>query len=164
METTEKAGDKAWELHNTIAQNEALRRKLLFDSMKAIHEIHDGKLYQTLLGDENAPWSAYLGQHELYYTKSQIYQYDKVYQKFVKELDINAGVIDMIPVSKLSAIVNLVNKENVLEWITKANELTSQDFQDEIRKAQGKESYLTCPHKNKVEYEICSSCSFRHKK
>lgn len=162
MLQNEQEGQKAFQLHERVKQNEIHRRRLLFDSMEAIHELHKGKHYQTILGDENAPWSAYLGQHDTYYSASQIYTYDKIYQKFRNELGVHPDTISEIPVTKLSNLITVVNLDNVNDWLTKAKELTTQDFNDELRKAHGKISYLDCPHKF-VPYSICGSCGFRHK-
>lgn len=159
----EEKGKLAFALHLAITNNEMERRSLMFNNMKLIHEMHAKGLYKVVLGDENAPWSAYLSQHSTYYTASKIYMLDKIYGKFVKELSIPIEAIKDIPNSKLSAIISFVTKENINEWLTKAVELTSQDFQDEIRKAQGKVSYLECRHSNEVNYAICQSCSNRHK-
>ena len=131
--------------------------------MKHIHELHSSGLYKIVLGDEDAPWSAYLGLNETYYSSSKIYTLDKVYQKFVKELGLEPEDIRDIPTSKLSSLLSIVTKENVDEWLAKAESLTNQDFQDEIRKTQGKISYLDCKHEHEASYKICPDCGFRHK-
>lgn len=163
QESNEAIGNEAFSMHKQIANNELARRTLMLENSRLIHEMHSKGLYKVVLGDTNAPWSAYLSQHDTYYTASKIYMLDKIYGKFVKELGIDISVVADVPNSKLSAIISFVTKENVNEWLTKAGQLTSQDFQDEIRKAQGKVSYLECPHKKEVQYAICQSCSHRHK-
>lgn len=160
----EQRGEKAWTLHKQVSENEKKRRLLLLENAELIHEIHSQKLYQVILGDEEAPWSAYLSQHEVFYPASKVYSLDKIYLRYIKELELLPVMISDIPLSKLSNLISLVTKENVEEWLDKARTLTSQDFNDEIRIAQGKESYLNCPHKNEKEYLICQSCGFRHGK
>lgn len=160
---TEQQGEQGWALHKAIENNELERRRLLFENMALIHEMHNSKLYKVVLGDENAPWNAYLTQFGVFYSASKIYMLNKIYGTFIKGLGLTPEQIVDIPHSKLSLIISFVTKENVHEWLMKARELTSQDFQDEIRKVQGKESYLTCPH-TFTEYEICGKCSFRHRK
>ena len=158
-----KDGERAWFLHSHIKENEIKRRQLLLDSMEAINELYKDKLYQVVLGDAEAPWSAYLGQHSTFYSASQIYLFNKIYQKFIVELGVNRDEIADIPTTKLSSLIGVVNKENVLEWLQKAREFTNQDFQDEIRVSQGKESCLDCKHECEVDYKICQKCGFRHK-
>lgn len=158
-----KDGERAYWLHSNIKTLESQRRNLLLQSMEAINELYSTKLYRIILGDENAPWSAYLGQHDTFYSASQIYLFNKIYQKFIIELGVNRDEIADIPTTKLSNILKLVTKENINEWLTKARELTNQDFTDEIRIAQGKESYQTCQHESEVDYKICQKCGFRHK-
>lgn len=159
----EKDGIEAFRLHSEVGENEMLRRKLMFRNMELIHELHRTKGYKVILGDDEAPWSAYLGQHEVFYSASKIYTLDKIYGKFISELGLSMDQIVSIPTSKLSNLINVVNGDNVLEWLNKAKELTTQDFEDELRVATGKVSYLECPHKNTVLYSICQSCGFRHK-
>ena len=161
--TNEEKGIKAWALHNAITNNEKLRRELFLENMKNINELYSDKLYRVVLGDEDAPWKAYLGQHEVFYTASKVYTMNKIYQKFVKELCIELSVIVEIPTTKLSNLLTVVTKENVMEWLTKASVLTTQDFQDELRKSQGKISYLDCKHETAELYTICNKCGFRHK-
>ncbi len=158
----ENKGTEAWNLHNKIKQNEMNRRLLMLDSMEALHTLHSKKLYRAVLGDEDAPWTAYLGQHDTYYSASQVYTLDKIYQKFIVELKVNPKNILEIPTTKLSNLVPIVTMDNVVEWLTKAETLTNFDFQDEIRKSKGKKSYLDCTHQF-TPYQICSSCGFRHK-
>ncbi len=163
-EQYEEVGNEAFVVHSQIAENEKQRRQLLLENAELIHLMHSKGLYKVILGDENAPWSGYLTQHELFYSASKVYMLDKIYLKFIKELELDPSEIADIPHSKLANLIGVVTEENVHEWLTKARTLTSQDFNDEIRVAQGKESYLTCPHRNQVTYDICSSCGFRHKK
>lgn len=158
----EQKGEKAWALHTQVIKNEQMRRALLIENMKNIHELHLDKLYTVIIGDEDAPWSAYLANNDIFYSASQVYTYDKIYGKFVKELNIDIDKLIDIPHSKLSNLISVVTKENVDDWLSKAESLTTQDFEDELRKAKGKISYLDCPHKY-VPYSICSSCGFRHK-
>lgn len=158
----EQAGEIAFTIHSRIEDNELSRRRLLLENAELIHKMHSEQYYKAILGDENAPWSAYLSQHGIYYSASKVYALDKVYSKFVKELRIPLENIVDIPITKLGSLIPIVNKENVEAWITKARELTSQDFQDELRIASGKESYLTCPHSKEKIYAICQSCGFRH--
>ena len=162
MIQNEKTGRKAWQLHEQIIENEKTRRLLLLSNMKNIHEMHSDKLYTAVLGDEDAPWSAYLGHQDIFYSASQVYTYDKIYGKFVKELNIDVDKLIDIPHSKLSNLVSIVTAENVDDWLSKAESLTTQDFDDELRVAKGGTSYLNCPHKY-VPYSICSSCGNRHK-
>lgn len=159
----EKQGEVAFSVHNQIIENEKQRRSLFLQNMELIHEMHNKQYYKSILGDDEAPWSAYLGQHEVFYSASKVYTMDKIYSKFVKELEVDIDEISDIPSSKLSNLLSVVNRENVSDWLTKARVLTTQDFEDELRKAQGKISYLECPH-NFKEYEICAKCGFRHRK
>jgi len=158
----EKDGEKAFDYHTQIVKNENKRRELLFDNMKYLAELHNTGLFRAVLGDEDAPWSAYLGQYDVFYSKSKVFNFVKIYNKFIKELGLSSERIASIPHSKLGLLIGVVNKENVEEWLTKSETLTSQDFNDELRIAEGKESYLNCKHENAKLYTICSVCGYRH--
>lgn len=160
---TEREGEQAFFLHNKIIENEKQRRELLLENIKFLTEVYNKKLYKAVLGDEKAPWSAYLGQFETYYSKQKVFSFIQIYNKFVNELGLDSKILAEFPYSKLGLLVSVVNKENVNEWLEKARELTNQDFQDELRIAQGKKSYLDCEHEDMRKYEICQTCNFRHK-
>lgn len=159
----EQTGEKAFKLHQQIAENEKQKRQLSIESAELIHLMHSEKLYKVILGDENAPWSAYLSQNEVYLSASKVYMLDKIYGKFIKELGLEVTQIVDVPYSKLANLIGVVTKENVEEWLNKSKVLTSRDFNDELRIAQGKESFFECSHRNQVNYSICQSCGERHK-
>lgn len=158
----EKEGQRAFELHKQIADNELERRRLLLVNMQFVNELHSSGLYKAVLGDEKAPWSAYLGQHEVFYSREKVWQYDRIWEVFVKGLRAKPEDIVDIPTSKLIALIPLINKGNLEKWLDEARALTTQDFNDEIRVAQGKVSYVDCKHRFE-KYEICRDCNFRHK-
>lgn len=160
----EESGKVAFSIHEQIIENETARRKLLLENAELIHMMKDKEYYKAILGDENAPWTGYLTQHEVFYSASKVYALDKVFETFTKKLGIPLQDIADIPITKLSSIVNVVNEGNVDEWLSKARELTAQDFKDELRIAQGKQSYHDCKHENEVDYGICQSCGYRHRK
>jgi hypothetical protein len=155
-------GEIAWNLHNQVVRNEQKRRELLLDNMKYLCELYDTKLYKVILGNEDSNWSAYLGQHETYYSRSQVYNFAQIYKRFTKELGLEPKDYIDIPQSKLQRLIKIVTIENVNDWLTKARELTTQDFDDEIRILKGEESYLDCKHLEIKKYESCQKCGFRH--
>lgn len=159
---TEQEGKEAWKLNEMVIENEKKRRQLLFDNMKYLAELHNTGLFRAVLGDGEAPWSAYLGQHEVFYSRSQVYNYVKIYNKFIKELKLDSQLLVNIPYSLLYSLIRVVNENNVIEWLDKAKSLTTQDFRDELRIAEGKESYNDCKHKDIKLYSICPTCGYRH--
>ena len=162
MEKNENA-EYAFSLHKMIEENEIKRRELLFYNMEILNKIYREKYFKIILGDEEAQWSAYLGQHEIFYARSKIFTMNRIYQRFIVELKIDVQRIAPIPLTKLANLLPVVDKKNVDEWLTKAEVLTNQDLNDEIRIASGKESYLNCEHKEEQTYKVCSKCGNRHR-
>jgi hypothetical protein len=158
-----REGEYAWYLHNQIVENEKQRRKLLVESIKYLLEIKESGLFKAILGDERASWSAYLTQNDTFGSRNVIAYYIRIYDTFVKKWGLDTESFMDIPYSKLYLIVQIATKENIFDWLEKARNLTTQDFEDELRIAKGKKSYLDCQHRFD-EYEICSECGFRHKK
>lgn len=152
----------AWALHKAIENNEMERRSLLFANMKLLNGLYSKGLYKIILGDENAQWSSYLSQHEVFYSRNKVFTMNRIFQKFIIELKLSVQEIFSIPITKLDSLLTVVTKDNVQDWLTKAQSLTNQDFNDELRIAQGKESYLNCEHSDEKTFKVCAKCGNRH--
>jgi hypothetical protein len=159
----EEKGKIAFDLHQIIAGREMKRRELLFENMRDINRMYSEKLFRVFLGDENAQWSAYLGEHSVFYSRSKVFTMNRIYQRFIVELKIDVQRIAPIPLTKLANLLPVVDRKNVEDWLTKAETLTNQDLNDEIRIASGKESYLNCEHKEEQTYKVCAKCGNRHR-
>jgi len=160
---TQIDGDTAFKLHQQIKSNELQRRELLAINSELLSKIKKNELYRAILGDDKAPWSAYLGQIEVMYSRHDVYNMIRIQQKYCEELGLKYETIADIPKSRLAIIIGIVTKDNVQDWLNKARVLTNQDFKDEFREAKGLPTTETCTHKLE-EYEICSICGFKHKK
>ena len=71
MPTEEQRGTLAFNKNTRIVMNEIKRRELLIENILLLNEMKDG-LYKDYLGDADAPWSAYLAETEIYYTRSRV--------------------------------------------------------------------------------------------
>ncbi len=162
MIITEKDGVDGFNLHQRIKDNEQQRRTLLADNAYFLSLMKDRELYKAVLGDEKADWNAYLGQVEVMYSRNDVRKMMQIYSKFVVELEQSYSDICDIPKSRLLVLIPIVTKETLEEWLSKARELTNLDFRDEVRIAKGLKPSEECEHTFK-EYEICSTCGFKHK-
>lgn len=156
-------GTIANELHQKVAQNEEMRRALLMENMQMLSQLKTKNLYRAILGDERAPWSAYLGQLEVFYSRNEVNNYIRIYDKFINELGVDKNRIYKITRSRLFDLIPIINRENVDELLSMAEVLLSQDWVNEMRIRRGKTSIDECPH-SFVEYEICQECGSKHKK
>lgn len=163
MEQTEQEGINGFNLHQQIAANELMRRRLLGENVRLLQIMKDTKLYKAVLGDENAEWVGYLGQVETFYSRNEIYNLMRIYDKFVTDLGFEYATISDIPKSRLIELLPVVNMENVERLLQDARVLTSRDFTDVVRQLKGLPTTDTCTH-TFTEYEICSICGEKHKK
>jgi len=93
--------------------------------------------------------------NEIGIKRSTAYHCIKVWQEFGKYLESDGLDIPFRRVIKLLPVA----KENKEGWLEKAKTLTEKDFEDEIRKAKGKTSYLECQHdKGWVFLKKCKDC------
>jgi hypothetical protein len=157
---TERDGELAFQYHTKIQENELKRRELLAENAKLLSKMKGG-LYKSILGDEKAEWSGYLGQIEVMYSRNDVYNMIRIYDKFCKDLGVNYKEIADIPKSRLLELIPVISSLGQLqEWIDKARVLSNSDFRDEVRVAKGLVSMDSCQHKFK-EYEICSQCGLK---
>ena len=68
-----------------------------------------------------------------------------------------------IDYSRLVKLLPVVNEKNKDEWLTKAESLSNDDFDDELRVAKGKESRLDCRHEWE-DWQKCKKCLIIRKK
>ncbi len=152
--------EKARALHDKISQNETARRVLLSENAAYLSELEENKLYTSILGDETAPWSAYLGQVETFYSRSQANSLIRVY-RVMKRLEIPLTNYYDIPLSRLVDILPILTKENAEDWFGRARLFVSKDWKVETRKEKG---LITeedeHEHEMKV-FEQCEKCGFK---
>lgn len=157
----EARGKIAWELHQEIIKNETNRRELMAKNAELLSKIYDHSYYHELLGDENAQWSGYLGEIQIFYSRSKVHNLVTIYKRLTEKLGIIAELWAQIPTSRLIDILPFVTKESAEEWFTKALTLTGRDWLIETRKAKGLIT-LEDEHKHKfTTYEMCSICGMK---
>lgn len=161
---TQEEGIQAFELHQLIVENERQRRILLGKNIANLKLMKDSLLFKVILGDNEAEWSAYLGQVETFYSRNEVYNLIRIYNKFVVELGCDFSNICDIPISRLSELVLVVDKHNLEDLLANARVLTSQDFRNSIRGIKGLATIDDGHPHLFVDYKICSVCGERHKK
>lgn len=163
--TKEQRGEEGWNIDQRVKARELQRRKLFAENVKDIHEILSKQLYKDILGDETAEWTAYLGELEVYYPRNTIYPLMKIYEKFELEFEKPFADVCHIPKQRLLDIGRIIkSKDDLPDWLNKAETLLARDWRDEIRQYQGLPSTLDCNHDKMQLYEICKSCGVKHRK
>ena len=154
----EKRGKIAFSLHSKIVEREEQRRNLL--ALNAVDLVHmfESELYKDMLGDEDAPWAAYLGELTIFYSRNQINSYIKVYQKYTKELGVPPEAWVEVPITRLIDALPVVTASNWEEWMVKGKTLTTRDWNIELRQLKG----LLTEEEHEVHddniYKICKQC------
>ncbi len=156
----EKA-DKAFKLHNQIVKNEEERRRLLYENSLALLAMQESNLYQDILGDEKAPWSGYLGQVEIFYSRNKVYDMTRVAKKFLVDLKLDYNSIANIPLSRLCAVLSLVKTENIELLLSQAKTLTAKDFDIVLREMKGLVTEDQEHEHNYQHVQHCKICGHR---
>lgn len=162
MDTSPKQGEQAFALHQIIVKNEQDRRVLLARNIAALKQIKENNLYKAVLGDETADWKAYLAQIETFYTRSEVHNMFRVFDKFVTELGFEYESISDIPISRLLLLIPIIDKDNSEELLSSARVLTRRDFNNIVRGKKGLPTTDTCNH-DYEHYLICKICGDRRK-
>lgn len=160
----ERDGAKAFFNNKRIVELENQRRLLLLQMGEILTEIKEGQQWRDVLGDENAPWSAYLGQIELFLTRHRTKGVMDIYKLLHKKLGIPLQELAEYPINRLIEILKYHEGEEQLRTMMDiAKVALPQDWRDTLLEMRGKPTSETCTH-DFDEYEICSHCGTRHKK
>jgi hypothetical protein len=155
--------ENAFKLHSDIVKNEHLRRALLVDNIRMLHEVFDKKYYKDILGNKEGQWAGYLADLEIFYSRNEVYKYIKIYKYLTQKLNVEPSKWLEIPLTRLSQCLSHLTQDNYEEWFTKANVLTPKDWKIETRKAKG---FITedDEHEHIMEqFEVCKVCGAKHR-
>ncbi len=161
---SENRGERAFKLHLQVTKSEVMRRDLLYKAVAYLNEIREEKLYKEILGDEDADFSAYLAQIEVFYTKARIHALNRIFKHLSMGLEIDSSRYNDIPPSRLVDILPIITKETAEEWFSKARTLTPRDWRIETRKAKGRITEEDDHDHDYQTYDVCTICGAKHKK
>lgn len=160
----EKRGEKAFKLNEKVKENENKRRLLLAENAKLLSEIYDEGYYKELLGDEQGEWAGYLGDLEVFYTRSLVNSYVKVYKTLTEKYNLDPETWVGVPITRLTDIVKInPPKEDLPDWLARALTLTSKDWSIEKKKALGQLIEDDEHAHEMVTYEVCKKCGLKKK-
>lgn len=160
----ENQPNKAFELHKIIVENVRAIREKNLENYLLLDSIQEEELYKTILGDEDSEFVAYLADVDIFYTRAKVERWKLIRKKLMKEMELDYTLLLNVPEFRLEEIARYgKDKQTVLELLEQAKTLLSFDWANVVLALRGKQTMEECSHKFK-EYEICSTCSFRHKK
>lgn len=157
----EKKGEKAFNLHTQVIENEKLRRELFLQNIILLEEMRNQELYKDILGDEKAKWSGYLGELEIFYSRWKVQRWIFIHQKLMNELGCQYNELLEIPESRLEEVARVAIQDNVKDLLDKAKILLSLQWKDTLAELKGKPTSEICSHEFQ-KYEVCKTCGIKH--
>lgn len=159
----EERGKIAFEIDTRIKERENKRRILLAENAEDLNIILSEKYYKELLGDDEGQWAGYLSNIEVFYSRNKVDVLTRIYKKLSLKLDIPKEAWIEVPIQRLTELLPVVDEKNYVQWLSKALELTTRDWNIEIRHAKGQVTEEDeHEHKNQT-YEICKVCGKKAK-
>jgi argininosuccinate lyase len=125
--------------------------------------MYDENLYPAILGEgKDQKWSGYLGQIEVFYTRSQVERWRKIITKLVGEFKMNPDRLLEAPETRLANIADVAKTPEEAEVMFKqALVVPARDWKLIMCEKQGKESLEDCGHSDFKTYKICARCGFK---
>lgn len=155
----EQNPDRAFELNKELEKIEYNRRILLLNASKILNEIYETQAYKDILGDDQATWSAYLSQPNIFLSRNKLHKLFLVGKLFLKKLEIPIEELALIPLQRLVDILSVEIDDNILE---EAKTLTPNHWKIAIRERKGLTTSENCSH-NEETYKICRVCGHKTK-
>ncbi|HOE15458.1 MAG TPA: hypothetical protein PLH82_02125 [Candidatus Paceibacterota bacterium] len=154
--------DEAFNRHQRIAEREKIRRELLIENMRDLLQQFGTQGYKVILGDEDSEWTAYLSEVEVFYPRTRIDRWRKILSVLVNSYHIEPLSFIDIPEIRLEAVSKLSkNKDEALEWLSRARTAVPLDWRNHIAEHYGKPTSEECQH-DFQRFEICRICGKKH--
>lgn len=126
--------EKAFEQYQIIQNALKVQSNINFIVGKALKEIRDEKLYLYLGMGGFDTFNDFLNNPEISIRPSTAYSYIRVYEHYILELEQNTDEMSKIPFNRLVRMIPHTkgDKDEAVELIDKAKELTNVDFDKEL--------------------------------
>lgn len=160
--TKEERGEEGFNIHRQVVKREKERRVLFLENVKDISYIYDKQLYKDILGSEEATWSGYLAEIEIYYSRNEVISWINIRKKLTIELNINPAEYVYVPISRLTDIANIAkDTTQAIDLIGHAKLLNPLDWKNILAELKGQPTSETCKHNYKL-YRICKVYGLKH--
>lgn len=155
----ERRGEEAFERHQRIVDRISQIRKLQVENIEDLDIMYTLEQYKVYLGDENAEWSGYLAQQDVFLTRAEVHRMSELKKKFVDEFGMDLVALMSLPVTKLQNIAMYAHDKNeAIDLVDKARTLTSREWTEEMRKLAGKNTPTDGHQHEPRRFEICKKC------
>ncbi len=164
MLNLEEKGKEAFKIHNSIVDNERMRRALLAVNAELLQEMLGKGLYKIYLGDMSAEPAAYLSQIEVFYSRNQISRLRAAYRLFRERFGMDLATVFDIPDSRLYDVIKVAKEENIDELLGFARHMLPRDWRNHIRSLKKLPTTENCNHHRFTDYAICIDCGDKIRK
>lgn len=142
--------------NNAIALKKNLEKSFI-NLGQYLHEIKEKSLWEA----NWSSWDEYC--LELKMSRNSINKLIQIYSTFV--LDYNIGPEKIATAGGWTVVSELLpvieTREQAIEWIHKAQELTREDLRKEVTEAKSGVQQSACKHKNTYTIVVCRACGIR---
>ena len=159
--TDAQTGQDAFDIHEKIIANEKLRRDLIADNARLLKDMREKEYYKVILGDPDSEWAGYLGQLDVFYTRSKVHQLTTLYKRLTEKLGIPEGAWAQVPLTRLMDALPVIDGNNYIDWFTKALTLTTRDWNIELRTAKGLPHEEDGHEHDMKVYDFCKVCGVK---
>lgn len=125
----EAKGKESFKLHQRFLELKAQGMVVYLEMAACLLTIRKEKVYKDM-GCET--FKEYLALPELGLSEASAYYMMDIYRTFCVRLGLHPGELQDVYWTKLREILGVVNKENCLEWVGKARELSRSDLITEV--------------------------------
>lgn len=126
-------GAEAFDNYTGILEAKAIVGKGFLHMGRLLKENRDKKFYAPLGYDT---FEDFIGSPEVAMSRSMVFDLIRAVEVFIDKLGRPPDELAQVGISKLSAIVPVVEKDPE-EWLSKAKELSRSDLQDEVHEVTG---------------------------
>ncbi len=164
METNEQKNTEIFDAFQQLKALAKINSGVDMEQAKFFAYMKKDEKFKIVMGYPEATWRAFLAQPELQPIKvSKADRLAKIYNTYITLLNLKTEDIVGIDSYSLQRLANVVNTENVREWLDKAKNLSRSDLVREIK--YGHIDEVNCQHQWATqEIKTCKLCGTKETK
>ena len=162
MSNEEQKAEKSFKVCSELKENTRIIRELTIKNIPLFEEILNNEYFKIDLGDEDATWSAFLGQPDVMYSRSNVNTWIKIKKKLVDEYGMKLEDFWGIKLSKLEIIAMYSRDiEHAQKLIKEAKVLLPSDWKDLANSLMGKPVSDDGHLHEYCKFEQCKKCGHK---
>ncbi len=139
-------------------------REISIKNIPLFEEIYEKEYYKVYLGDEKASWSAFLGDPDILYSRSNVNTWIRIKKKLIDEYGFKLEDIWNIKLSKLETVaLYSTSKEHAEELLGASKTLLPSDWKDLQNSLRGKPTSDDGHMHDFTKFEQCRICGLKER-